>query len=452
MRVSYRTWWTRSRCIVPARSRARFRSRRAAGSAEPRAGQIAQRRARLPLRRRRVLERAQLRARLDSLPEALLEVERVLDRVPEPVVVEVREDVDVARPRVEPARPLVELGVAVVAVRAVRPAVKADEREVGGQLVCLERAHLRPVPDDERDVPLAEERHHVGREPTLVPKLNSVPLPGRKIVERGGEPLVVALEGRRQLPEERPELRRAKQRLDPVVEDREVRRDLAQALDVRHVAADLDGEQEVRRRLGHPARDHLPLGQAGEGHVDLDPVEGLRVEREPVARRTARGVEDAVAPVGVVPARAADPYALNAFASFWHPSDVPAATTRERPSRSSGARPKGGSSKRSIGMPRSRTSSWAAAMSTERAGLTETTPSTRPAARWHSESAREPITRIRCASSATCGACCAISEVTVASNDRISSSGFGPAPSSGSPFRNAPRPRSAVHSSWAPRS
>ena len=41
--------------------------------------------------------------------------------------------------------------------------------------------------------------------------------------------------------------------------------------------------------------------------------------------------------------------------------------------------------------PRSRTRSCAAAMSTLRAGLSETTASRRPAARWHSESASEPM-------------------------------------------------------------
>src|SRR5580765_6136718 len=80
-------------------------------------------------------------------------------------------------------------------------------------------------------------------------------------------------------------------------------------------------------------------------------------------------------------AKASTTYADSALASFRHSSGVPAATTRERPSRSSGADPNGGASKRSIASPRSRTRSCAAAMSTARAGLSEQTASTRPAAR-----------------------------------------------------------------------
>ena len=62
---------------------------------------------------------------------------------------------------------------------------------------------------------------------------------------------------------------------------------------------------------------------------------------------------------------------------------------------SSGAAPNGGASGSSIASPRSRTSSCAAAMSTERAPLSEQTASTRPAARWQSESASEPMIRRR---------------------------------------------------------
>ena len=88
---------------------------------------------------------------------------------------------------------------------------------------------------------------------------------------------------------------------------------------------------------------------------------------------------------------------VSAASSVRHSSVVPAATTRERPTRSSGAAANGGSSNSSIAKPRSRTSSCAAAMSTERAGLSEQTASTRPAARWQSESASEPMIRSRCA-------------------------------------------------------
>ena len=85
----------------------------------------------------------------------------------------------------------------------------------------------------------------------------------------------------------------------------------------------------------------------------------------------------------------------------------------------------GGSSGRSIASPRSRTSNCAAAMSTERALFSETTPSTRPAARWQSVIASEPMTRSRWARPSKRAAFSATYDVVVASNERISSSSFG---------------------------
>ena len=59
-------------------------------------------------------------------------------------------------------------------------------------------------------------------------------------------------------------------------------------------------------------------------------------------------------------------------------------------------------------------------MSTERAGFREQTASTRPAARWQSESASEPMTRSRCATPRSAGATAAIASVVVPSSERIS--------------------------------
>ena len=64
-------------------------------------------------------------------------------------------------------------------------------------------------------------------------------------------------------------------------------------------------------------------------------------------------------------------------------------------------------------------------MSTERALFSETTPSSRPAARWQSVIAREPITRRRWARPSKLAAFSATYDVVVASNERISSSSFG---------------------------
>src|SRR4029077_15318178 len=107
-----------------------------------------------------------------------------------------------------------------------------------------------------------------------------------------------------------------------------------------------------------------------------DPV--LRIE-DTVCRAQLDGLR--VSHRAFLTAKAPTTYAERASASFRHSSGVPAATTRERPSRSSGADPNGGASKRSIASPRSQTRSCGAAMSPARAGLSEQTASTRPAAR-----------------------------------------------------------------------
>src|SRR3954447_9879510 len=110
------------------------------------------------------------------LPEAVLEVEGVLDRVTLPVFVEVGEDVDVRRPGREALRPPVELGVGVVAVCAVRATVEAYEREVRRQLVRLEVVDLRPVADHERRVTGAQERVGLLAEPRGMTELERVPV------------------------------------------------------------------------------------------------------------------------------------------------------------------------------------------------------------------------------------------------------------------------------------
>ena len=103
--------------------------------------------------------------------------------------------------------------------------------------------------------------------------------------------------------------------------------------------------------------------------------------------------------------------------------------------------------------PRSRTSSCAAAMSIERAGFSEQTASTRPAARWQRESASEPITRSRSATPRRAGARSAMYAVVVASKERISIGSFGGgARRAAGRSSSAPPPRSATHSSPAPKS
>ena len=91
-------------------------------------------------------------------------------------------------------------------------------------------------------------------------------------------------------------------------------------------------------------------------------------------------------------------------------------------------------------------------MSTERAPLSEITASTRPAARWQSDSASEPMMRSRVATPTNAAALSATSEVRVASNERISISSFGSSRPSRCPSRKAPPPLTAHHSSPEPKS
>jgi hypothetical protein len=65
---------------------------------------------------------------------------------------------------------------------------------------------------------LAQRVVHLVGEPALVPELEAV-APRRQCREHVGEPAVVAPEVRRQLPEERAELRRVEQGLEPLEDD-----------------------------------------------------------------------------------------------------------------------------------------------------------------------------------------------------------------------------------------
>src|SRR6187551_2821846 len=96
------------------------------------------------------------------------------------------------------------------------------------------------------------------------------------------------------------------ERLDPLVEALEAGAEVGQPLHMGQIAARLDGEHEARRSLLHPA---------GYGRMGWEPVErGVhfdRVEQRGVVLEPAAGGKplwiDALAPVRVVPARAADP-------------------------------------------------------------------------------------------------------------------------------------------------
>src|SRR2546423_3574408 len=124
------------------------------------------------------------------------------------------------------------------------------------------------------------------------------------------QPLVVAVEVLRQLPQHRAQAAGIEQRLERLVEAGDPFLDSDQPLYVRQVAAGLDREHEVLRRLPDPSRDGLATLQPVEGRVDLDCVELPRVQLEPAALGLPLGVK-APPPIIVHPSRAADAYAVH---------------------------------------------------------------------------------------------------------------------------------------------
>ena len=81
---------------------------------------------------------------------------------------------------------------------------------------------------------------------------------------------------------------------------------IAQAADVREVAAQLGCDDKARRHRVPPPLEVLGLGQTVEAVVQLDGVEHLGIAPQPVALRQPPGVEH-LPPVGVLPARRPDP-------------------------------------------------------------------------------------------------------------------------------------------------
>src|SRR3954452_9558978 len=220
-----------------------------------------------------------------------------------PVVVEVGEDVGLARPAVQAPRPLLQLGLGVVAPAPAPPVVEADDGEVGRQLVRLPGA-VGAVADDQRDAVPAQRVEDLRDEPARVAELEGMPA-GRQVVQGVGQARVVAAEVGGQLPEDGPHLRALHQRLEALVQPLHALLHVGQPPDVGEVAAGFDGEQEVRGRALHPRGHRLALGQPVEGVVELDGVEDRRVVLQPPALRTALRVE-VVLPGAVDPARAAD--------------------------------------------------------------------------------------------------------------------------------------------------
>jgi hypothetical protein len=141
-----------------------------------------------------------------------------------------------------------------------------------------------------------------------VAKLEAVP-PCGKDRQDSGQGFVVAPEVRRQLPHDRSQLGGVDERLDALVVAADPLLDVAQTADMGEVAARLGRKQKVVGSLLDPASDAVPRGEAVEGGVHLDGVEDLGVARQPACLAKALGIEPPP-PAVVVPARAADPNAL----------------------------------------------------------------------------------------------------------------------------------------------
>ena len=217
-----------------------------------------------------------------------------------PVVVEVGEDV--SRLARDAIRPRAELPLAVAAVAST----SGVEPQVAPVCSVHPRRRFtgRPVRNHERGAVRAQELVDVLGEPARVPELEGVAA-GRQRLERTGEDVVVPLEARRQLPEQRPELAGSAQWLDACVHPLHSLSHASQALHVRQVTARLHREKEVVRCSLCPALDRLHGRQSVEGRIDLHSVEHVRVELEPPGRRAPLRIEDA-SPVLVAPAGAAD--------------------------------------------------------------------------------------------------------------------------------------------------
>src|SRR3954454_22418080 len=179
-----------------------------------------------------------------------------------PVVVEVDVYVGARAPGGDPPRPGLELGAGVVAAASAVTVVEADQGPVAGQLALLE-GPARVVADHERHAVLPQQVVDRGLEPALVAKLEAVAA-GRQLGHSAGKQLVVALEVRRQLPDDGAELARLHERLDPLVVADHALADVAQAPDVRQLATGLDAEDEVLGRVLHPAGHGVPGGQPVE--------------------------------------------------------------------------------------------------------------------------------------------------------------------------------------------
>src|SRR6185312_8123414 len=145
--------------------------------------------------------------------------------------------------------------------------------------------------------------HIVGKPPRIA-KLERGTRAGRQRLEKSIEHDEVLLKIRRQLKQDRPELRAA--RRGHLEEIRRRVHAIAQAGEMRDALRRLQGEPEAFGRRAAPALHRLLIRHAVEGVVDLDAREARRVVRQHLRRLHLFGIEAAL-PLRIVPAGCADP-------------------------------------------------------------------------------------------------------------------------------------------------
>ncbi len=179
-------------------------------------------------------------------------------------------------------------------------AVEAQVHEVGGH---DPRVIIEQVVEAEGGSVPSEHRIDRTVEPVGVANLDGDAPVIRGRCQEGIQSLRRAVPARRQLHQHRAEGRaqgghRLLEACQPVLR-------IAEPLQVRPVAAQLDREDEVVRDRSTPPSDRAPFRQAVERGVELDGREALRVVAQTVRRRQLRRIE-APEPVVVLEAGSAD--------------------------------------------------------------------------------------------------------------------------------------------------
>src|SRR5215475_6070320 len=179
--------------------------------------------------------------------------------------------------------------------------VEADVCErPDGQARDIQPGH---VVSAEGDPALLQQLKDLVDHPTLIAEFEDVPQVSGQQVQEGLQSLQVQTPARRQLIEDRAQM--FPQEPGPIQKSLERRFRVFQPLQMGQVSIRFDRVNESVRRLLAPCLEGLGGGQLVESIVDLDRVESLSVELEPLLRRRSFRIE-APAPMVVIPARASD--------------------------------------------------------------------------------------------------------------------------------------------------